>query len=169
MKKTLLLAIVCCCTLIAQAQSLEFYKHNLEELASPKMRGRAYDGGDSIAAAFIADVFKQSGAVTIADCFGKNIADSSNINGYFQQVVFPTNEVVKADVYFDGVKARAGYDFIIDATSGSKKGKFEAYYSQDSILKFNETIELFKERGKEIVYIREMSIPSYMLDRKSVV
>ena len=70
MKKTLLLAIVCCCTLIAQAQSLEFYKHNLEELASPKMRGRAYDGGDSIAAAFIADVFKQSGAVTIADRFG---------------------------------------------------------------------------------------------------
>lgn len=132
------------------AQDVSFYKMNLEELASERMRGRAYDKGDSVAAAFIADVFKNAGAVPL---------DSS----YFHKVVFQTNEVESASVYADGVKLKPGVDFIIEAISGSKEGNYEIYYSKDSIINFNETIALFKEKGPKMVFVRDINLATYIL------
>ncbi len=146
MKKLLLLLSGLLLQVASWGQSVELFKKNLEELASERIGGRAYDGGDSLAAAFIAEKFREAGA------------DVS-----FQKVSFPTNEIVKAFVSVDGVELRPGVDYIINPISGSKKGSYELYYSKDSILKFNEVMNMFKSDGERIAYVRDMGFASYML------
>ena len=103
MKKLLLVLVAALLQVHGYGQSVEFFKKILEELASERIGGRSYNGGDSLAADFIAQRVKDAGAEVS-----------------FQKVTFPIIEVVRTVVRVEGVVLKPGLDYIANPTSVSK-------------------------------------------------
>jgi hypothetical protein len=89
-------------------------KQHVEKLCSPEFHGRGYvNGGDSIAAAYIASEFSRIGLQPVKKDF-------------FQPFEFNVNTFPDSmRVSIDGRSLAPGKDYIVDAYSGSAKGSYE--------------------------------------------
>jgi aminopeptidase YwaD len=112
--KTLTVSFLCWFCLNIAAQDMRRVRANIDTLASPALHGRGYvNNGSRLAADFIASQFKR---LTIKP-FGDN---------YFQPFTFNVNTFPgKASLKIDGKTLKPGEDFILNAISGSGKGKGE--------------------------------------------
>jgi hypothetical protein len=106
--------------LSAGAQDRGYAKQVIDTLASPSMHGRGYvNGGDKIAAQYIANEFKSFGLLS----FNKS-------GSYFQGFGFPVNTFPgKMDLTFcwkdrKKIKAKPGEQFLVRCESPSVKGHF---------------------------------------------
>lgn len=90
---------------------VEEVKRVVQQLCSPEFHGRGYvNGGDSIAAEYIASEFQKAGLHNLTP-------------NYFQCFSFPVNTFPgKADFSVDGRKLIVGKDIIVDPASPSYEG-----------------------------------------------
>ncbi len=90
---------------------VEEVKRVVQQLCSPEFHGRGYvNGGDSIAAEYIASEFQKAGLHNLTP-------------NYFQYFSFPVNTFPgKADFSVDGRKLIVGKDIIVDPASPSYEG-----------------------------------------------
>lgn len=102
-----------------------------ETLCSPKFHGRGYvNGGDSIAAAYIAEQFQQIGL--------KPIQGQAN---YFQEFSFPVNTFPgKMQVRINNTNLVPGKDFIVTPNSGSYYGRLDLRTLDISILQSEDAL-----------------------------
>ena len=96
---------------------LKFALKIIEDLTSPDMHGRGYvNGGDSIAAEYIAEQYKKLGACKFE-------------SSYFQRFSFPVNTFPDTVVVrVDGKKLIPGVDFIVDPASPDAYGTYQVKY-----------------------------------------
>lgn len=90
---------------------VEDVRRVVKQLCSPEFHGRGYvNGGDSIAAGYIAGEFQKAGLHNLTP-------------GYYQYFSFPVNTFPgKADFYLDNKKLTVGEDIIADPASPSYEG-----------------------------------------------
>ena len=117
MLKLKLILGLCSLYCLGFSQKLE-PKQIAEKLCSPEFHGRGYvDGGDSIAARFLAKEFYNYGLKPL-----KN-------DTYYQSFEFPVNTFPgKMEVILNNTTLRPGIDYIIDSRSGSFSGNLEYEY-----------------------------------------
>lgn len=115
-------------------------KH-VEKLTSPEMHGRGYvNGGDSIAAEYIARQYKMLGLKPVGD-------------SYFQEFNFKVNTFPDSmRVTINGKNLKPGIDFIVDPYSGKASGIYDIVYcsSSDVIKKIE---KLREENAKNVVLV----------------
>ncbi len=97
------------------SQDTTYVRSVLVKLSSEKFKGRGYVGnGDLIAAKFIANEFKKSGAKPIG------------VKGYFQPYNFAINSFPSAINFFvKNKRLEAGKDFLIANNSPTTKGRYQ--------------------------------------------
>lgn len=96
---------------------IEEVRRITEELCSPQFHGRGYvNGGDSIAANFIANEFKKAGLKPLTDSYYQSFE--------FQVNSFPGDVIANWESY----NCNVGKDFIVDPSSPSFDGKLRPYY-----------------------------------------
>jgi len=108
MRIVLLISLFFSFQLVAQTERV---KNFTKQLCSPEFHGRGYvNGGDSIAANYIAKTFQEIGL--------------QKLNGtYFQSFSFPVNTFPnKMEVKIGDYQLVPGVDFIVDAASGKGSG-----------------------------------------------
>ena len=98
----------------SNAQDLARVRNVINVLASPSFHGRGYvNGGDSLAAEFVANEFKLSGLRSFQET-------------YYQPFTFPVNTFPgKMKVKINNKKLVPGRDFILNAGSKGVKGRFK--------------------------------------------
>ncbi|MFN3918282.1 MAG: M28 family metallopeptidase [Flavobacteriales bacterium] len=96
---------------------VEAAKKWLDSLTSPNFHGRGYvNGGDSIAAEFLARRFQEFGL----KAYGKS---------YFQLFYMQVNRFPgKMSVAFDENSLKPGVDFLVDPSSGGGEGRYKLFY-----------------------------------------
>lgn len=111
-----------CFTLFAQ---VELGRKHVEQLCSPAFHGRGYvNGGDSIAAEYVAEAFKLAGCSFLK-------------KGPFQKFLMKVNTFPGAmQLRINDKILKPGVDFIVDASSGSAVLKQVSIYSIHSSLFF---------------------------------
>jgi len=102
---------------ILSAQDLDYVKSKVDTLAAPGFFGRGYiNDGSNLAAAYIEKEFKAIGAKPVGE-------------SYFQPFTFVVNTFPKKNtVSCDGNMLTEGYDYLIDPSSGTSKGKYKTYF-----------------------------------------
>jgi|SRR5690554_1045662 len=99
------------------AQDLDYVKAQVDTLASPGFFGRGYiNDGSNRAAAYLEAEFKNIGATAVRDSYSQPFTFVVN--------TFPE----KTEVICNGRAISAGYDYLIDPSSGSSQGKFKPYF-----------------------------------------
>ncbi len=100
-------------TQISFAQNINYARNLIDTLSSPAMQGRGYvNGGDSIAAGFLAGEFSRMGTLSFSP-------------GYEQLYSFPMNTFPgKVHAYANKKKLKCGADFQVWAATPSMKGTF---------------------------------------------
>lgn len=100
------------------AQNLQLFKQRVDTLSSSFMGGRGYvDRTDSIAAAYLVNEYEKIGLIPPKEDYLQYFPITVN--------TFPG----KLNLTFDGKALTPGDDFIMEASSGSGKGSFEAVYA----------------------------------------
>jgi len=96
---------------VSSFAQVEDAKRVVKQLCSPEFHGRGYvNGGDSIAAEYIASEFQKAGLHNLTP-------------GYFQYFSFPVNTFPgKAEFFANGQKLVVGKDIIVDPASPSYDG-----------------------------------------------
>jgi hypothetical protein len=116
-------AILVTSALNLTAQDIKYARKQLERLCSPEFQGRGYyKKGDSIAASYLADRFKESSLKSYG-------AD------YFQSYTFNVNSIEKLSLKFDGKELIFGTDYMIHPSSKSLSGKFRPVILDASLMK----------------------------------
>ncbi len=110
-------------TLVTQAQQEKKYAFKcLDQLCAPEMHGRGYvNGGDSLAATYIAREFKKAGL-------------QQRRNSWYQAFRFGVNTFPgNMDLVVDGTVLKAGVDFIVEPNGGGGKAsrKVAVYTASD--------------------------------------
>jgi aminopeptidase YwaD len=114
MKKTILVSILIVVHFLTFSQDIDYTKQIIQKLSSPEFKGRGYiENGDRISADYIANEFKISGLSYV------------NKKSYFQEFslsanTFPGQVLVK----INGIELKPAYDYLIESSSPSIKGKF---------------------------------------------
>jgi len=99
--------------IISDAQDTQYVRKQLVKLCGPEMHGRGYyKRGDSIAAFYIADQFRQLGV--------------KNFKGdYIQRYNFNVNRINRTSVKFNGKELKFNRDYVVSPYSASVKGTFK--------------------------------------------
>ncbi len=108
-----------------EAQDLDYAKEIINDLCSKEFAGRGYsDGGDSIAAFYVADKLKKIKAKS----FNKS---------YFQEFTIPINTFPgKLSVKLNDSVLIPGYDYLVSATSSSVNGKFPVVVMNNELIDY---------------------------------
>ncbi|MCB0794814.1 MAG: Zn-dependent exopeptidase M28 [Flavobacteriales bacterium] len=115
--------------LLAQTDAPEVAqaRQYIQALCAPEMHGRGYvNGGDSIAADYIAAQFKRLGLEQVKE-------------SYFEPFSFRVNTFPeKVSLAIDGKPLIAGTDFLVDPASGSASGRMDLVHISKAQLAFPE-------------------------------
>lgn len=95
------------------SQDTQFVRKHLMRLCGPEMHGRGYyKRGDSIAAFYMADQFKQMGIKSFPE-------------GFIQRHQFNVNIINEAELSFNGKPQKYAQDFVVSPQCGSISGTFK--------------------------------------------
>ena len=107
---------------ISSSQDLPFVRKQLMALCSPEMHGRGYyKRGDSIAAYYIADQFK-------------NLGIKSFKGDFIQRYDLNVNRINRTIVKFNGQELKFNRDYVVSPFSASVKGTFNPVMINASIM-----------------------------------
>ncbi len=111
---------------ISSSQDLPFVRKQLMALCSPEMHGRGYyKRGDSIAAYYIADQFK-------------NLGIKSFKGDFIQRYDLNVNRINRTIVKFNGQELKFNRDYVVSPFSASVKGTFNPVMINASIMQYPE-------------------------------
>ncbi len=108
--------------MFSRAQNRELAGLIINTLCSDDFAGRGYiNNGDQKAAGYIAESFKEIGLQPLEP-------------DYFQRFNLDVNTIPVAEIEIDGKALRAGYDFLVEPSSGSVKGEFNVFFVSEKML-----------------------------------
>ena len=118
----------------------------IDSLTAPDFHGRGYvQGGDSIAAEFLARRFREFGALPYK-------------KDYFQRFHFQVNTFPgKMDVAINGSALKPGEDYVTDPVSGGGKGEWKIF--EVSLGNLSQFAAILKsEKGKHYCYVFDLGV-----------
>ncbi|MGK7389016.1 MAG: M28 family metallopeptidase [Candidatus Cyclobacteriaceae bacterium M2_1C_046] len=138
MKKLYIVLLFLITTNLSYAQDKKFARAIIDSLAAPQMHGRGYvNNGDSLAAAYIANIFDSLGLEKLTD-------------NYFQDFHIGVNTlpgVVRIKIGKD--ELTPGTDYLIDPGSPSVRGKYKLVFVDEKELEQpNEYLSSLKKADK---------------------
>lgn len=145
--KTVQLLLLSTLSFCLHAQEVTRARHLVDTLASPAFHGRGYvQGGDSLAAAFLAQQFDKIGLAELP-------------SGRFQAFRFPVNTFPsRMSVAINGKSLIAGKDFILHADSKGLSGKFHVGWLDSSTIA--------ESASKPIAFRKKNTVPAYKAQSK---